>query len=125
MTDTKQNNKVMQIFMIESGELKKHTFSDAIEDGWCIRFGKHRVLDSYEHLWNKDKLGVILDDIFIIGARVAFYESEDMTEKAVQLLKEYLKKRKKREEEAYEHTLKEIAQLEKDLESSSFKTSKK
>lgn len=125
MTDTNKNIKEMQIFMIEHGKLVKHTFSDAVEDGDYIHFGKHEILDSYKHLWEKEKLGIAIDEIFTIDARVAFFEDKDMTDEAAKLLAEHLEKRKALEEEGYQATMRNIERLKNELSSKSFKDSKK
>lgn len=93
--NTKQKAKKMQIFFIQHQQLKTDVFTDAIEDGDYVHFKKHKILDSYEHIWNKKDLGVVIENIFSIDAHVAFYESENMTEKAAELLLEHIEKLKK------------------------------
>ena len=123
MTDTKtnQNAKKLQIFLIRHEQLKSYTFTDAVEEKTHIWFKKHKTLDSFEGYWDKEKLGVVIDDFFTINARVAFYESEDMTEKAIELLKEHLEKQKAAAEEVYKTTLQDIERLEKELSDQPFK----
>ena len=64
---------------------------------------------------------MVIDDLFTINARVAFYESEDMTEKAIELLKEHLEKQKAAAEEVCKTTLQDIERLEKELSDQPFK----
>lgn len=120
-TNANSNNKKIQIFSIQREQLKSHTFSDAVEEKTHIWFKKHKTLDSFEGYWDKEKLGVVIDDLFTINARVAFYESEDMTEKAIKLLKEHLEKQKAAAEEVYKTTLQDIERLEKELSDQPFK----
>ena len=101
--------------------MKSYTFTDAVEEKTHIWFKKHKALDSFEGYWDKEKLGVVIDDFFTINARVAFYESEDMTEKAIELLKEHLEKQKAQAEEVYKTTLKDIERLENELSDQPFK----
>ena len=115
-TNTKQKAKKMQIFFIQHQQLKTDVFTDAIEDGDYVHFKKHKILDSYEYIWNKKDLGVVVENIFSIDAHVAFYESENMTEKAAQLLTEHLEKRKVQEEEHHKKVLEDIEKLKKRLE---------
>ena len=101
--------------------MKSYTFTDAVEEKTHIWFKKHKILDSFEGYWDKEKFGVVIDDLFTINARVAFYESEDMTEKAIELLKEHLEKQKAQAEEVYKTTLKDIERLENELSDQPFK----
>lgn len=120
-TNTNKKAKKMQIFFIQHQQLKTDVFTDAIEDGDYVHFKKHKILDSYEHIWNKKDLGVVVENIFSIDAHVAFYESENMSEKAAELLLEHLEKRKVQEEEHHKKVLKDIEKLKKDLNNKSFK----
>lgn len=95
--------------------MKSYTFTDAVEEKTHIWFKKHKTLDSFEGYWDKEKLGVVIDEFFTVNARVAFYESEDMTEKAIELLEEHLRNYKKKEEEEHQNNLKYIQALENDL----------
>ena len=120
-TNTNQKAKKMQIFSIEDQKLKVEIFSDAIEEKTHIWFKKHKTLDTFEGCWDKENLGVVVDEIFTLDAHVAFFESEDMTEKAVQLLTEYLKKQKAVEEKSYLAIIQDIERLEKELSDQPFK----
>ena len=120
-TNTNQKPKKMQIFFIQHQQLKTDVFTDAIEDGDYVHFKKHKILDSYEHVWKKEELGVVIENIFSVDAHVAFYESENMAEKAAELLLEHLEKRKVQEEEHHKKFMEDIEKLKKDLNNKSFK----
>lgn len=120
-TNTNQKPKKMQIFFIQHQQLKTDVFTDAIEDGDYVHFKKHKILDSYEHIWNKKDLGVVVENIFSVDAHVAFYESENMAEKAAELLLEHLEKRKVQEEEHHKKFTEDIEKLKKELKNKSFK----
>ena len=120
-TKTNSNNKKIQFFSIKHGKLKSRIFTDAVEEKTCIWFKKHKTLDTFEGCWDKENLGVVDNELFTIDACVVFYESEDMTEKAIELLKEHLKKQKTAAEEVYKTTLQDIERLEKELSDQPFK----
>ena len=120
-TNTNQKPKKIQIFFIQHQQLKTDVFTDAIEDGDYVHFKKHKILDSYEHIWNKKDLGVVVENIFSVDAHVAFYESENMAEKAAELLLEHLEKRKVQEEEHHKKFMEDIEKLKKELKNKSFK----
>ena len=54
-TNTNKKAKKMQIFLIQHQQLKTEVFKDSIEDGDYVHFKKHKILDSYEHIWNKKR----------------------------------------------------------------------
>jgi len=63
MTNTNSNKK-LQIFLIRHEQLKSYTFTDAVEEKTHIWFKKHKTLDSFEGYWDKEKLGVVIDEFF-------------------------------------------------------------
>jgi len=60
-------------------------------------------------------LGKVDSDLFSANARVAFFDEEDATKKAIELLEEHLRNYKKKEEEEHQNNLKYIQALENDL----------
>ena len=60
-------------------------------------------------------LGKVDFDLFSANARVAFYQEEDATKRAIELLGEHLKNYKKATEKEHQNNLKYIQALENDL----------
>lgn len=117
MPETNTKNKKLQLFSLKKGKLHIEVFTDAISNKGYILFNKVKVGDCsmFEGSWLESHLGKVDADLFSANARVAFFEEEDATEKAIELLEEHLKNYKKKEEEEHQNNLKYIQVLENDL----------
>lgn len=117
MPETNTKNKKLQLFSLKKGKLHIEVFTDAISNKGYILFNKVEVGDCsmFEGNLLESHLGKVDADLFSANARVAFFEEEDATEKAIELLEEHLKNYKKKEEEEHQNNLKYIQALENDL----------
>lgn len=117
MTGTNTKNKKLQLFSLKKGKLHIEVFTDAVSNKGYILFDKVKVGDCSMFKGNllESHLGKIDSDLFSANARVAFFEEEDATKKAIELLEEHLKNYKKKEEEEHQNNLKYIQALENDL----------
>lgn len=99
MTETNTKNKKLQLFSLKKGKLHIEVFSDAILNKGYILFNKVEVGDCsmFEGNLLESHLGKVDSDLFSANARVAFFEEEDATKKAIELLDEHLKNYKKKE----------------------------